>query len=144
VAPPASRTERLQRHPTGRHRRRALPRPLASHCRMSSPRPVSAGRSPNAAWTCSPTPNGVFGRACDWRRPTPPTCWRRRSTWRRAASSISTSCATSTRTKWCRPARHRRPICGASPTKAPADAGPRACQRRSSRKSSTSSNLSAT
>jgi len=77
-------------------------------------------------------------------RPTRPPCWQRRSTWPRAASSISTSCATSTRMKWCPPARPRPRTCGASPTRAQAGAGPRACRPRSSRKSSTSSNSSAT
>ena len=70
-----------------------------------------------------------------------PSCWPRRCRWPRAAISAWTSCATSTPTRWCPPARRRRRTCAASPTRAPAGAGRRACRPRCRRRSSTSSQL---
>ena len=54
------------------------------------------------------------------------------------------NCATNTPMKWCPLARRPRPTCAASPTKARDAAGRRAWRQKSSRRSSTSWNSSAT
>ena len=91
---------------------------LQPNCRAASAHPAAPGAD---------LPGGPAGRDP--------------AAWPRAATSVSTNCATSIPTRSCPRARHPRPTCGASPTKAPADAGPRACRPRSSRRSSTSSQL---